>query len=98
MNIRVLTPRVEANQPRKLLYTFKIGKVARRSLSVRLKLAQDKGLVSWQTMSNANHTVRVYARRLLVHNGQREIWATTEAKILCERYTKLQDKNRLRGT
>ena len=48
-----LTLRVEVNQPRKLLYTLKIGMIAPRSLLVRFKLAQDKGLVSWQTISNA---------------------------------------------
>ena len=53
MNIPVLTPRVEVKSTTKTSLRIQIGKVAQRCLLVRLKLAQDKALVSWQTISNA---------------------------------------------
>ena len=62
---------------------IKIGKIARRSLSVRLKLAQDKGLVSWQTISNAiilhESTPADYSFKVIRRNLDE-----AEAEILCE--------------
>ena len=89
MNIPLLILRVEVNQPRKLFYTLKLGRSNKRSLWVRLKLAQDKVLVSWLTISNtiilyestpADCSFKVIRRNL----------DDTEAAILCKRKSREQ--------
>ena len=62
---------------------YEIGKIAQRSLLVRLKLAQDKELVSWQTISNA---IILYESTPAdcSFNVVRRNLDDTEAEILCE--------------
>ena len=71
MNIQVLAPRVEANQPRKLLDIFKVG---RSYNEVCWFVWSSRRTRDWNLgkQFERHHTVRVYPRRLLVQCGQKK--------------------------
>ena len=53
MNINMLIPRVEQGKPGMLPFKFKWRRAHHAAYWFDLKIAQDKGLVFWQTISNA---------------------------------------------
>ena len=72
MNIPVLTPRVEANQPRKPPYRLKKGKIAQRNLLVRFEARAGQRMGILANLLHCHLAVQIQATGLLGEGGQKK--------------------------
>ena len=84
MEISVLTPRYELNGPRKIAYTLKWGRMHNAIFWSDLRLAQNSGLDSWQTINNAITLYESMPANCLVKVVKRNV-DDTKVEILFEK-------------